>query len=154
MYVVLFIRGRLTSIKEGVSILIGMIINKKMEKRTTQKQIILDYLQEVKTHPTAEEVYRSVKKKLPRISLATIYRNLELFSRKRLVQKIQGEIKRFDGDISDHQHFVCNDCNKVFDIFEKFSNIEKISKEVSKIGSVNNTQFYLYGSCKKCQKKS
>jgi Fur family transcriptional regulator, peroxide stress response regulator len=122
-----------------------------MERITNQKQLILNYLQSVKTHPTTEEVFIAVKKKLPKISLATVYRNLELFSKKGLAQKIQGETKRFDGDISDHQHFVCDDCGKVFDIFKRLLSLRSINKEAERFGKIKNSQVYLYGTCKECQ---
>ena len=53
-----------------------MITNKKNERITKQREVIEAYLKSVTTHPSAEEVYSAVKKKLPSISLGTVYRNL------------------------------------------------------------------------------
>ncbi len=126
-----------------------------MERITNQKQIILDYIQSVKTHPTAEEVYIAVRKKLPRISLGTVYRNLEKFAKNGIILEIKGEIKRFDGDISEHQHFICNQCENVFDIFEDKTILNKnILKKIDKIGKAKKYDFYIYGICKKCQKNN
>ncbi|KKP64295.1 MAG: Transcriptional regulator, Fur family [Candidatus Moranbacteria bacterium GW2011_GWF2_34_56] len=75
-----------------------------LERITNQKQIILNYLEKNKSHPSAEEVFLNVKKILPRISLATVYRNLEQFAQTGKILEINGATKRFDGDISDHQH--------------------------------------------------
>lgn len=124
-----------------------------MERLTSQKQIILEYLQSVKTHPTAEEVFEEVKKKLPRISLGTVYRNLENFSKKGLAKKIEGEIKRFDGDTNIHHHFICQSCKKVFDIFEDKKNrdLEKILSK--KLKGFKSSEVYICGICKDCQKK-
>lgn len=123
-----------------------------MERLTNQKQIILEYLQDTKTHPTVEEIFIGVKKKLPRISLGTVYRNLENFHEKGLIIKIDGEVKRFDGDISDHHHFLCRKCNKAFDIFEKEFDVKKIIKKAKKIGNIEHGGICVSGICLKCQK--
>lgn len=123
-----------------------------MVKRiTNQKQIILNYLQSTQTHPTAEETYLNVKKILPRISLATVYRNLEQFAQDKEILEINGQVKRFDGDISDHQHFICDSCGKVYDIFCKFSSIKNFKNHNHKIGKIKNHQILFYGTCKKCK---
>jgi Fe2+ or Zn2+ uptake regulation protein len=122
------------------------------ERLTSQKQIILDYLKGVKTHPSAEKVYNEVKKKLPRISKGTVYRNLELFSENNEILKIQGEIKRFDGDVSPHHHFICERCDKIFDVFGKIGKINFYNEKIKNIGKPKNFQVYIYGNCKKCDK--
>ncbi len=87
-------------------------------RMTTQRKIILEELRKVTTHPTADELYRIVKKRLPKISLGTIYRNLEILSESGLIQKIEvpGTTKRFDGTTDDHPHLRCVSCGAVRDI--------------------------------------
>lgn len=121
------------------------------ERLTNQKQFILDYLINTKIHPTAEEVFLNVKKILPRISLATVYRNLEQFAQTGKVLAINGTIKRFDGDVSDHQHFICNSCGKVYDIFCQTPEIKNFKKHTHKIGKVENYQITFNGKCEKCK---
>lgn len=124
-----------------------------MERITNQKQLILDYIRSVHSHPTVEEIYLAVKKKLPRISIGTVYRNLEKFVKDEIILEIKGDIKRFDGDISEHQHFICDRCENVFDIFENKNILNKnIIKKISQIGTIKKYDFYIYGVCKKCQK--
>lgn len=69
-----------------------------MIRLTTQRQIILEELAKVKTHPTASELYDMVRKRLPRIGLGTVYRNLELMADSGMILKIEvgGTQKRFD----------------------------------------------------------
>jgi Fur family ferric uptake transcriptional regulator len=69
-----------------------------MIRLTTQRQIILEELSKVKTHPTASELYDMVRKRLPRIGLGTVYRNLELMAESGIILKIEvgGTQKRFD----------------------------------------------------------
>ena len=124
---------------------------KKM-RATKQKEVILEYLKSVKNHPTAEDVYIGVRKKLPNISLGTIYRNLDKFSKDGEVLALQGEVKRFDGDISFHNHFTCENCGRVFDIFEKndTKSFKDITKKAKKIGRIKNCQINFSGICNKC----
>jgi Fur family ferric uptake transcriptional regulator len=85
---------------------------------TNQRDVILNELRAVKTHPTADELYTQVRCKLPRVSLATVYRNLEWLSEQGLARKIEvgGRQKRFDGDISEHYHVRCQKCGRVADV--------------------------------------
>ena len=122
-----------------------------MERITNQREVIRDYLRSVEIHPTAEKVYEEVKKKLPRISLGTVYRNLEYLKKKGELQEIATETKRFDGDVTDHQHFVCQKCGKVFDIDIKIRH-RMDRKKINRVGLVNLAQLYLYGVCNSCSK--
>ncbi len=85
---------------------------------TTQRQIILEELGKVTSHPTANEVYDMVRKRLPRIGLGTVYRNLELMAETGIILKIEvgGTQKRFDATIEPHYHIRCLSCGKVDDI--------------------------------------
>ncbi len=85
---------------------------------TNQRQIILEELKRLKTHPTADDLYRIVKKRLPKISLGTIYRNLEILSASGAIQKIEiaGTQKRFDGNADNHYHVRCISCGAVKDV--------------------------------------
>jgi Fur family transcriptional regulator, peroxide stress response regulator len=95
---------------------------------TSQRQVILEELQKVKSHPTANEVFDMVRRRLPRIGLGTVYRNLDLLADRGIIKKLEfgGEQKRFDGDTSPHYHIRCVKCNRVEDIFiERYNELEK-----------------------------
>lgn len=85
---------------------------------TTQRQIILEELGKVTSHPTANEVYDMVRKRLPRIGLGTVYRNLELLAESGVILKLEvgGTQKRFDATVAPHYHIRCSTCGKVDDI--------------------------------------
>ena len=85
---------------------------------TTQRQVILEELGKVTSHPTANEVYDMVRKRLPRIGLGTVYRNLELMAESGLILKLEvgGTQKRFDATTDLHYHIRCSTCGKVDDI--------------------------------------
>ena len=82
---------------------------------TRQRTVILKELRNSDAHPSADELYQMVRKKLPRISLGTVYRNLEILSELGKIQKLElsGTLKRYDGDPRRHYHIRCVQCNSV-----------------------------------------
>lgn len=91
---------------------------KEQNLRTTrQRRIILEELRKLRSHPSADEVYDVVRKRLPRISLGTVYRNLEILSELGEIQKLElsGTLKRFDWNTSKHYHIRCINCDRVDD---------------------------------------
>ena len=88
------------------------------QRITRQRTIILEELRKVVTHPTADELYNAVRQRLPRISLGTVYRNLDLLAEQGAILKLgtAGSSKRFDGNTHPHQHVRCQICNRVADI--------------------------------------
>jgi Fur family ferric uptake transcriptional regulator len=123
---------------------------------TSQRQIILEELKKVKSHPTADEMYDMVRKRLPRIGLATVYRNLELLAKLGIIRKLEvdGKQKRFDGDISPHYHIRCIKCNQVDDIFIKMDRgLEKSAASCCDYKILDHhVQFS--GICSKCLPKT
>lgn len=104
-------------------LLLVTIINMKTRPRigtraTRQRQVILEELQSVTSHPTADEVYHMVRERLPKISLGTVYRNLDLLSQHGWIQRIEvsGSQMRFDGNASVHSHVRCLRCGAVADV--------------------------------------
>jgi Fur family transcriptional regulator, ferric uptake regulator len=90
----------------------------EFKRHTRQRQAILETLQGLKTHPTASELHELVRIRLPRLSLGTVYRNLEALVREGMVRKlVSGHMEaRFDGDLSGHYHVRCVDCGRVADV--------------------------------------
>ena len=119
---------------------------------TSQRQVIVEELRKVKTHPTANQVYDMVRKRLPRIGLGTVYRNLDLLTEKGLINKllVGGEQKRFDGDTSQHYHIRCVKCHRVEDIFiERRKELEKSAASCCNYKILDHhVQFS--GICSKC----
>ena len=90
-------------------------------RMTRQREVILEEARRTRSHPTADELYGVVRQRLPRISLGTVYRNLEELSRRGLVNKLEmrGDQKRFDGNVRAHEHVRCIHCGRVADILEE-----------------------------------
>lgn len=123
------------------------------ERNTAQKSFIFGYLKSVKTHPSAETVYKEVKKKLPNISQGTVYRVLNSLKEKGEVQAIDTkEVVRFDADVSDHAHFVCENCQNVYDVMDECYKCGVLKNKKTKVGKINHYKINFYGICKKCRK--
>lgn len=121
---------------------------------TNQRKMILDYLRCVKTHPTAKIIYKELKKKLPQISFATIYRNLNFLEEKGfiLALKSMNGCVHYDGNASSHPHFICEKCGRVMDLDScDCQDLLKVGKKV-KQGKIEDYRLNFYGTCCKCQK--
>lgn len=120
---------------------------------TSQRQVILEELRKVKSHPTANEVYDMVRKRLPRIGLGTVYRNLDLLAEKGIINKLEvgGEQKRFDGDTSQHYHIRCMECDRVEDIFIERPEVLEKSAAASCNYQILDHHVQFSGICASCQ---
>ena len=88
------------------------------QRNTRQRQVILEELQRAASHPTAVSLFELVRRRLPKTSLGTVYRNLELLVRMGAVQKLEFEGEaRFDGNVERHDHLRCVGCGRVDDLF-------------------------------------
>lgn len=86
-------------------------------KLTQQRKAIIDYLQSARNHPTAEEVFTAVNRRLPTTSRATVYNTINLLKEADLIHEVfeEGAV-RFDPNLSPHHHFVCRRCQRVEDV--------------------------------------
>jgi len=123
---------------------------------TPQRQVILEELRKVNTHPSADEIYEMVRQRLPRISLGTVYRNLEILAARGEIQKLEfgGSLKRFDGVAEGHYHIRCLDCGRVIDAPSDFDVC--ITPDLSEITDfkIIGHQLEFIGICPACRKHS
>ena len=124
-------------------------------RMTKQRTIILEELRKMKTHPTADEIYDVVRTKIPRISLGTVYRNLDFLVDTGTILRLDyaGNTKRFDGDISWHQHVRCTECGCVGDIMKpkQIPDIKDIKVEGF---AITKARIEYDGICEKCSFKN
>ena len=127
-----------------------------MEANTKQfrkRNAILSCVQDTHCHPSAETVHAMLQKEHPDISLATVYRNLDLFKRLGLITSV-GTVKgveRFDENTDPHVHFVCNGCDAVLDLPEMQVPKELCHQaELGSSGHVTNCQLIFTGTCQTC----
>ena len=90
-----------------------------MRRNTRQREMIAEVLRHSRSHPTASDIYGAVKERLPKISLGTVYRNLDLLIDLGTVRKIEipGSEARFDGNLTEHKHVRCVECGRIDDVF-------------------------------------
>lgn len=134
----------------------GMIIIIEMDKKqrySRQREVILEVLRGTTTHPTAEGVYESAKKHLPRLSLGTVYRNLRFLAERGEVLELDlnTESSRYDGNVQNHGHFVCQRCSRVLDVDLPAPEELNHQMERSTGLKVLSHKIAFYGLCLDCQ---
>src|SRR3989338_6469125 len=122
-------------------------------RMTNQKVAILNYLKGVYTHPIAEEVYRYVHKTLPRLSRATVFRNLkQLSTRNDIIEIKTGNASRYDGRIRIHQHLICKKCGALEDVSNaRARKFAMHSPGTMRGWKVISTAITYQGLCAKCK---
>ncbi|MEA1947351.1 MAG: transcriptional repressor [Thermodesulfobacteriota bacterium] len=128
-------------------------INRRITK---QRQVILEELRKLNTHPSADEIYKVVRRRLPRISLGTVYRNLEVLAQMGEIQKLElsGSLKRYDWDTNKHYHIRCVRCNRVDNVpIAPLNQLEDELYEATVFEIIgHNLEFT--GLCPECSKKN
>lgn len=122
-------------------------------RMTRQKKIILAVLKNTQTHPTADWIYEEVKKEIPNVSLGTVYRNLRILKETGKIRELNygSSYSRFDGNCSNHYHFVCTDCGAVLDV--DLAMVKDLNRQVEKCinAKVEYHRTEFYGTCSLCQ---
>ncbi|MBT3704394.1 transcriptional repressor [Candidatus Peregrinibacteria bacterium] len=125
-------------------------------RQTKQRTIILEEIRTVKTHPTADEIFSMVKKRLPGISLATVYRNLDFLEKEgeilKLKHKNNEQKAHYDGFPTLHYHLICKECGQIQDIDDcgcVLLDNKKMSKKYS--FEIDPNTIEIMGLCKKCK---
>lgn len=139
-----------------VTIMKKQTANTKKLRMTRQRKALLEVIQKGDSHPTADEVYHIVRKKLPHISLGTVYRNLDKLTEEGMLKKLEmgGSQRRYETKQDFHYHVRCLVCGKVDDVSIKFlSNLEKEAAIASDY-TITGHHLEFNGLCKKCRKSS
>ena len=122
-----------------------------IERKSKHREAIIENLQSRYDHPTAMELYLSVREVMPNLSLGTLYRNLSQLEESGMVLRIpDGSTDRFDGNPNPHAHFKCSSCNKVYDLVSFENDSITFSDDI--IGKVTNYSLMAFGICKHCNK--
>ncbi|MEK6635841.1 MAG: transcriptional repressor [Planctomycetota bacterium] len=121
-------------------------------KITPQRLMIFKILENNTSHPSAEEVFKWVKKIYPTVSFTTIYKTLETLRDLGEVQEliIDEDRKHYDPNTDIHHHIICSNCKKILDIFEDFSQHVKMPDTLKKDYTVSGFQISFHGICKDC----
>lgn len=124
-----------------------------LRRTTKQRKTLLEELRKVKTHPTADAIFKMVRRRLPSISFGTVYRNLNLLrDQGEILELVCGKYScHYDGDIKNHYHLFCLKCKRVFDLDVPV--LGDLDKKVSKNSGfkVKYHRIDFYGYCQDCK---
>ena len=122
---------------------------------TGPRRVVLEVVRGTESHPTAEWVHRMVRRRLPRVSLGTVYRNLRLLVEEGLVQELPGPHARFDGNLGRHHHFTCTACRRILDVDGPLCEPQTraVSARVESLTGLTITHHRIefFGSCPACR---
>ena len=128
------------------------ILREKGFKVTPQRLAIYKILMETSKHPTAEVIFGELQSQYPTMSLATVYKTIEVLKEMGLVSSLNvGEDSfRYDANMEPHIHMICQECNEVTDLFGMDLSALNAAAEEKSGYQVVEHQEYLYGSCAEC----
>jgi len=126
-------------------------------RNTLQRQLILNAVAELNIHATAEQVFEYVSKAHPTISKTTVYRNLSQMAQAGELLNI-GALSgsaHYDHNCHEHYHFICKECERVYDIDGDFSDVMKRAKQYSNTDEFEITSEHISftGLCKACKSR-
>jgi Fur family peroxide stress response transcriptional regulator len=126
-----------------------------MSRKSMHRDTILRIVMNTASHPGAGWVYEQVRKEIPNVSMGTVYRNLRLLAQAGEIQEldIPGSLSRFDGNNSNHYHFRCERCHRIFDLDEAVD--RSMERRIAKKTGFKVERHYLefIGLCSECQKR-
>lgn len=124
-------------------------------KLTHQRLEIFRELAATNEHPDAESLFRAVQRRMPTVSLDTVYRTLWMLHGLGLVTTLgpQRDGVRFDANLAPHHHYVCVRCGLVRDFESTDLNALPVPVAVKQFGSIAGAQVEVRGLCNKCLKQ-
>ena len=121
---------------------------------THQRLEIYRELAMADNHPTAEALYQRMRKKMPTISLDTVYRTLSIFESHGLISKVDTveSQARFEAIGIRHHHLICRECKEIMDFQWQLIDDASLPKEISRWGRIDSKNVVVNGICSKCLK--
>ncbi|KAA3620230.1 MAG: transcriptional repressor [Calditrichaeota bacterium] len=125
------------------------LLEAKGVKPSFQRISVLKYLLQENNHPSVDTIYKNLVSQIPTLSRTTVYNTLKLLSEKEVIStlSISNTDLRFDFVGEPHDHFQCNTCGKIYDIYEisDFSELKTVDGH-----QVQEMQLHLKGTCNRC----
>ncbi len=105
-------------------------------------------------HPSAETIYRGLQKKMPKISVDTVYRTLTTFEKHGLITRIQTpeSLARFEVEMDRHHHIICTQCGRITDFGWNSFDASQLPRNISSWGTIDRKNVTLQGVCRECSK--
>jgi len=131
------------------------VLRKAGVKLTHQRLVIFREVARSGDHPDAITIHRHILKKIPTVSLDTVYRTLWLLADLGLITTLGPPHggARFDANMHSHHHFICTNCGLAHDFYSEEFDQLTVPASVGTLGTVNKRQVELRGLCSKCARK-
>jgi Fur family ferric uptake transcriptional regulator len=129
---------------------------KEMQKRSTrQLAAVYEALLNDHSHPSADEIFMRVRKTLPRISLGTVYRNLQRLVEEGKIRMLfsGGRMTRFDPMVAEHDHFICWQCSRVIDVVVESDRQANLAPLVEQGFTIATQSLSIHGLCQQCSQR-
>jgi Fur family transcriptional regulator, peroxide stress response regulator len=122
---------------------------------THQRQVVYEAVVASHGHRSPEQIYAAVRKRIPSISLATVYNNLRLFVEHGMLREVtpHASTLRVDGNTKPHHHLVCSRCKEVQDIDGDLIDLKQLSRKLPKGFDLTQPVVEVFGLCRRCRTK-
>lgn len=123
---------------------------------THQRHVVYEAVVAAHGHRSPEQIYAAVRKRIPHISLATVYNNLRLFVEHGLLKEVtpHSSTLRVDGNLDPHHHLVCSRCKSVQDIEGDFIDFKRLSPHIPEGFDLTQPTVEIFGLCRRCRTKT
>jgi Fur family peroxide stress response transcriptional regulator len=123
---------------------------------THQRKIIFEAVVASPGHYSPEQIYVVVKRRIPSVSIATIYNNLRLFVEKGVLREVtpHASTLRVDGNLESHHHLVCTRCKSVQDITGDFVDLKRLARQAPGGFDLTEPMIEVFGLCQRCGAKN
>lgn len=126
-----------------------------MRRMTRQRKAVLEVLQSTRSHPDAAWIYQEVKKKVPSISLGTVYRTLDALVKEGKIQALHtGGATRYDAFTDPHPHLVCTSCGAVVDLELEVEPVLEAAQRQNPEVRITGAKLTFEGLCPRCAAES
>ena len=123
-----------------------------IQRYSRERERIYQVLQEGRCHPTAEMIYDKLKPSMPRLSLGTVYRNLQQMADEGYIRRLEGPSARFDAEVRPHSHLYCRRCGRMLDLPVPYD--EALDRAAEESGcQVERHELVFEGICSACMGK-
>lgn len=126
-------------------------------RMTPQRAVLLSVLGRMTHHPTSDELYRRVRKALPSVSPATVYRNLQVLVQANVISMLErsGGAFRYDPNPDEHHHFICRRCARVVDVYLSAVGYRMDARGAGLRGArIESCEVQLRGICPACRSRA
>jgi len=124
-------------------------------RSTRQRRVVFEAVIGTKSHPTAEWVYDAVRREMPRVSLGTVYRNLQVLAEEGKIRSFErGGRIRYDGDLALHDHFSCDGCGLLLDIPRTAEALPAERRLKAQGFAIAGRTLEFHGLCRKCRRSA